>query len=1315
MSETSILPTEQQVIVELPLVAAQPGIWVADQISPYGNAYAVAHYIELNGPLDKDCLLQAIAQGLSEVDTLRLRFAERDGVPVQWYDGTMPITPAEWLDLSDAADPEAAATALMQIDLAAELRVSSGKPLYRHILLRLSDQRWFWYQRYHHLVVDGFSFTAIARRIANIYTRLCQQQPPEPTPFTPFSDVVAEYQQYQQSPGYQRDADFWLNKARQLPVPATLCPQPLAGQAPSTRIHRLAQICAAQDFAPLVKIAQQHQLNAADMAMALVALWVARLSGQPSFSAGFIFMRRMGSAALCATGPVINVLPMAIQVAPEATLAEIASQIGRELKIARRHQRYDAEQVQRDLGRIGDAQPLYGTVFNFKMFDYQLNFNGIEGITHDLASGPVRDLEIALFIDAAGTLKIELLANAERYQYQELAEHLQRLPLLLSQFTAQPDLPVSMADLLTEQDHALLARVNDTQHPVAAQTLSGLLAEQARKTPDAPALADGQYRFSYQETRAQVAALAQRLVVQGVQPGDIVAVALPRSVFLSLALMAIVEAGAAYLPLDTGYPDERLSMMLEDAAPRLIITDASQQPRFAGQGEVLLYDAPLATDGVASVNIAGPTPHHAAYIIFTSGSTGRPKGVLVGHQAIVNRLLWMQHQYPLAADDVVLQKTPCSFDVSVWEFFWPLMVGAQLVMAPPEAHRDPQQLLALIEHHQVTTLHFVPSMLAAFVGALDSDSAIAHCQPLRQVFCSGEALPAELCRLWQSRTAVPLHNLYGPTEAAVDVTWHPAWGAALAAVNAANVPIGLPVWNTGLRILDARLRAVPPGVAGDLYLTGVQLAYGYLGRPDLTASRFVADPQGNGGRMYRTGDVARWLADGSVEYLGRSDDQLKIRGQRIELSEIDHALLSLPGVNQAVTHALVLENTVADAMGGDARQLVGYLVAQPEVTLDLAGLRTALAERLPPHMVPVALVELAALPLSANGKLDRKALPQPQTVARKAGRAAEPGLESAIAAVFSRLLQHEPVFADDDFFALGGHSLLAMRLAAELRRDLGKAVSVGQVMVASKVEQLAELLAEDRTQEEADRCGFESLLPLRVTDGPTLFCLHPASGFSWQFSVLPRYIDQHWSLVGIQSPRPDGPLALGEDMDQVCDAHLATVLQVQPHGPYHFIGYSLGGTLAQGIAARLQARGEEVAFLGLLDTYPPETQNWDVMLDDNVLKEVQREREQFLAVSEEALDPALGATRVAMFDHIEANYADSVRLLSHTHTARFHGQATLFVAKRTLQAGMDVQKTWAEYVDGLQVHELDCAHVDIVSPASFKVLGPLLNRVLRAL
>ncbi len=1314
MSDTSVLPVASQTDCAMPLVAAQPGIWMADQLSPHGNAYTVAHYIEIDGALDADAMLQAIVQGLNEADTLTMRFEERDGIALQTPCAPSPAFAPECIDLRQSADPEQAALNLIRQDLAQERRILSGKMLHRHVLMRINNARWFWYQRYHHIQVDGFSFTAIARRIAQLYTAISQGRTPVISPFAPFRDVVEEYAHYQQSPAFTRDAAFWREKAKTLPAPATVCPQPLAGQVPSVRLHRLACHCEAAQIAALVGIETAQQLTASDIAIALLALWVSRLSGQTAFCSGFIFMRRMGSAALCATGPVINVLPVAMRVNPDITLTELAVSLRHELKTVRRHQRYDAEQISRDLGLAGDMQPLYGTVFNFKMFDYHLDFNGVAGITHDLVSGPVRDLEISLHIAEDGALTVDLLANAERYDRDELHAHLQRLPLLLRQFAQDATLKVGAADLLSDADHKLLQRVNATGRDVVKSTLSQQLAQQAERTPHAPALADQHHQFSYTQTRQQVAALAQQLIQQGVQRGDIVAVALPRSVFLSLTLMAIVEVGAAYLPLDTGYPDERLRMMLEDASPRLIVTHPDQLARFSGQGRVLLVERPLElAPPVLTVN--APTPEHAAYLIFTSGSTGRPKGVVVGHQAIVNRLLWMQDHYPIGSQDVVLQKTPCSFDVSVWEFFWPLMAGARLVMAPPDAHRDPQQLLSLIEQHQVTTLHFVPSMLAAFVSALDTPQAVAQCASLRQVFCSGEALPAELCRLWQRKTGVPLHNLYGPTEAAVDVSWHPAWGDALAAVKGANVPIGLPVWNTGLRILDARLQPVPPGVAGDLYLTGDQLAHGYLGRPDLTASRFVADPFGHGGRMYRTGDVARWLPDGTVEYLGRSDDQLKIRGQRIELSEIDHALLSLPGVQQAVTNAMTLGAVQSDATGGDARQLVGYLVAQPGVALDGESLRAVLAERLPAHMVPVVLMTLEALPLSANGKLDRKALPQPQSAATVQGREPLPGLESDIAALFGRLLQCEQVFADDDFFALGGHSLLAMRLAADLRRELGKPVSVGQVMVASSVEKLADLLAEERSQEEADRSGFDALLPLRTGQGPTLFCLHPASGFAWQFSVLPRYLDEHWSVVGIQSPHPEGPLAVCQNMEQVCDAHLQTVLSVQPHGPYHFIGYSLGGTLAQGIAARLQDRGEEVAFLGLLDTYPPETQSWDTKPDDDVLQEIQRERLQFRAASEQTLNGEQIAARQTMFDHIEANYADSVRLLSATKTARFHGQATLFVAGQTLPQGMDVQNTWAHYVDELQVHALDCAHVDIVSPASFKTLGPLLNRLLRTL
>ncbi|HDS8471827.1 enterobactin non-ribosomal peptide synthetase EntF [Klebsiella quasipneumoniae] len=1288
----------------LPLVAAQPGIWMAERLSTLPGAWSVAHYVELRGALDPALLGKAIVAGLQQADTLSLRFEEQEGEVWQWVAAERTFAEPPIIDLRTTPDPHRAATERMQADLAQDLRVDGGNPLVCHQLLRVGDDRWYWYQRYHHLLVDGFSFPAITRQIAAIYRAWQRGEATPESPFTSFAEVVDEYQRYAGSEAWQRDKAFWQAQRQALPAPASLSAAPLGGRAAGSDIWRMKLEMNADAFRRLASHVPQCQ--PADLALALTTLWLGRLCNRMDYAAGFIFMRRMGSAALTSTGPVLNVLPLAVHIDAQETLADLAMRLAAQLKKMRRHQRYDAEQIVRDSGKAAGDEPLFGPVLNVKVFDYQLDIDGIEAVTHTLATGPVNDLELALFPDETGGLSLEILANKARYDEAELRRHMARLTALLVQFAADPTLRCGDAEMLSADELTRLTAVNDTAMPLPATTLSALVADQARKTPDAPALADANWQFSYREMRQQVVALAQLLRQRGVKPGDSVAVALPRSVFLTLALHGIVEAGAAWLPLDTGYPDDRLRMMLEDARPSLLIASEDQLARFSDIPglESLCYQQPLAVADDAPLVLS--KPDHTAYIIFTSGSTGRPKGVMVGQTAIVNRLLWMQDRYPLSADDVVAQKTPCSFDVSVWEFWWPFIAGARLVMAEPEAHRDPQAMQQFFAHYGVTTTHFVPSMLAAFVASLDADS-VAACRTLRRVFCSGEALPTELCREWERLTGAPLHNLYGPTEAAVDVSWYPACGPELAAVTGSSVPIGWPVWNTGLRILDAAMRPVPPGVAGDLYLTGIQLAQGYLGRPDLTASRFIADPFAPGERMYRTGDVARWLANGAVEYLGRSDDQLKIRGQRIELGEIDRAMSALPDVAQAVSHACVFNQ--AAATGGDARQLVGYLVSDSGLPLDTAALKARLAEQLPPHMVPVVLMQLADLPLSANGKLDRKALPLPTLGGERSGRPPEPGMETLVAAAFSQLLGCEVNDIDADFFALGGHSLLAMRLAAQLSRQLARQVTPGQVMVASTVGKLSALLAADLSDEQAQRLGLDTLLPLRESDGPTLFCFHPASGFAWQFSVLARYLSPRWSITGIQSPRPQGPMASAASLDEVCEHHLQTLLAQQPHGPYYLFGYSLGGTLAQGIAARLRQRGEAVAFLGLLDTWPPETQNWAEKeangLDPAVLAEIAREREAFLAAQQ-------GQASGELFCAIEANYADAVRLLTTAHSAKFDGKATLFVAEKTRQAGMDPQVVWGPWVGELEVFSQNCAHVDIISPQAFEAIGPVVKEIL---
>jgi amino acid adenylation domain-containing protein len=717
------------------------------------------------------------------------------------------------------------------------------------------------------------------------------------------------------------------------------------------------------------------------------------------------------------------------------------------------------------------------------------------------------------------------------------------------------------------------------------------------------------------------------------------------------------------------------------------------------------------------------TPEHPAYLIYTSGTTGRPKGALVSHRAIMNRILWMQHAYGLTPADTVLQKTPCGFDVSVWEFFWPLLVGARLVLAAPGVHQDPLALRQTMADFGVSCLHFVPSMLALFLESLGQDAGADPAPALRLVFCSGEALVKNLARTFAERLpAARLHNLYGPTEAAVDVSYYPASGPL--DEGGPGVPIGLPVWNTRLRVLDAWLRPVPVGAPGELYLAGEQLALGYLGRPGLSATRFVADPWGRGERMYRTGDVVCWLPSGAVEYLGRADDQLKIRGQRIELGEIESRLREAPGVAHAAVHALEL---AAGGRGaGDNRQLVAYLVAAEGHTLDPDALRTRLQASLPAHMVPVAYLTLDALPLSPNGKLDRKALPRPELAgASAAGRAPARGLEQRLAALFAQVLGLPQVQAEDDFFALGGHSLLAMRLAAEIRRALRRPVTVGQIMLAPSVARLAEQLNRDVMLNDFGSDGFAQVLRLREGEGRPLFCFYPGSGFCWQYSVLSRHLRPGQPILGLQSPRPGGLIATSPSMEDLVEAQLTLIRQLQPAGPYDLLGYSLGGTVAYGVAARLEALGEEVRFLGLLDTYPAEVHDWSDPQGAEAALGAEQEQTRLLDEAYGTDSPAapggqdaellalMRREKEAVLAQVFANYKDAVRLLARTRTPRYGGRVTLFVAERDLPPYIRPVEDWQGRVGELVVHRLpDCGHEDILAPHTLETLGPLLDRLL---
>ncbi|HEX2225105.1 MAG TPA: amino acid adenylation domain-containing protein, partial [Thermoanaerobaculia bacterium] len=644
------------------------------------------------------------------------------------------------------------------------------------------------------------------------------------------------------------------------------------------------------------------------------------------------------------------------------------------------------------------------------------------------------DLSLSLQEVPAG-LAGSLEYNTDLFDPSTAARLLARLEGLLEAAFANPALPLAeLPLLLTVERHQAILEWNDTAaaHPAGAR-LHELVAAQAERTPQAVAVSFEGESLTYRELVSRARRLAWHLLDLGVQPDGRVGVLLERSPEMSVALLGILQAGAAYVPLDPTHPAERLAILIESSGARVVLAQARLRHLLPGRGERAVF-LDEGWEEIASRPDTAPAiqvgEENLAYVMFTSGSTGAPKGVMIPHRGIVNRLVWMQETYRLRPEDRILQKTPFSFDVSLWELFSPLLAGARLVYARPEAHKDPAYLVDLISQERITAVHFVPSMLQAFLET----PGVSGLTSLRLVTASGEALPPDVVRRFYGRiSGVELHNLYGPTEASVEVSVWPCVPEPPRSV----VPIGRPISNTRLHVVDRDLRPQPPGVPGELLLGGVGLARGYLDRPDLTAAAFVPDSFGPepGGRLYRTGDLARHLPDGNVEFLGRIDHQVKIRGFRIELGEIEAVLARHPSVRECVVLAR------EDSPGN--RFLAAYVTGRPDAPPAPGELRSFLGERLPESMVPAAFVVLDALPLNPNGKVDRKALPAPERTGEEAEGFVAPGdpVEELLADLWAEVLRTQRVGKTSNFFELGGHSLLATQVMSRIRNALGVSLS----------------------------------------------------------------------------------------------------------------------------------------------------------------------------------------------------------------------------------------------------------------------------------
>ncbi|MGF7045583.1 nonribosomal peptide synthetase DhbF [Paenibacillus sp. DS2015] len=1030
------------------LSGAQSGIWFAQQIDPDNPIYNTGEYIEIQGPVDQVRFETALRQAVMDSESLHVRFGEDKVGPWQVLDLSYDW-PLHVIDLSAEQNPREVAEAWMQADLSRSVDLTQG-PLFTEALFKAGSNRYLWYQRIHHIVMDGYGFSLIAKRVAKNYSALVNNLSIEGDVFGSLRSILLEDSTYRASEQFELDRQFWLDRFADEPEAISLADR--APRTSSSFLRLTAQLSPSSQH-QLRTVAHHTSATWPDIVIAVTAIYLHRMTGSQDIILGLPMMGRLGSVSLRIPGMVMNLLPLRLSVRPDMSLAELVRQVVQEIREIRGHQRYRHEELRRDLKLVGENRRLFGPQINIMPFDYSLDFAGHRGMTHNLSAGPVDDLSFNVYdrFDGNG-LRIDLDGNPAVYTAEDLAHHQRRFLLLLETvaMTNQHETIGRLKLLLPEESNQVLVEWNTTAQGVSQKSVSTLFEVQVARNSEATSLLFEGEQLTYAELNVQANQLAHFLITQGVGPEQIVAIALPRSVEMVVGLLAVLKTGAAYLPLDPDYPSERIDYMLTDAGPLCIISNtqiASKFPEVTKLPWIVLDESTIIeklmhcpdTNPSDADRITPLLPLHPAYVIYTSGSTGRPKGVIVSNESLTNFLLSMQDQLQLHVNDRLMAVTTVAFDISALEIYLPLLSGASIVIAQKTSIQDPPALLRMIEETGTTLMQATPTLWHALV-AYNPDQ-------LRnlKVLVGGEALPSAL-KFALQELGCQVTNLYGPTETTI---WSTA--VSFSREHAGISPIGWPIWNTQIYVLDDSLQPVPPGVLGDLYIAGAGLARGYLRRPDLTAERFVANPFGQPGtRMYRTGDLARWLADGSLDYAGRADHQIKIRGFRIELGEIEAVLAQHQGIIQVVV-------VVREDQPGEQR-LVAYVVPSTEASPESAELRQHVASSLPDYMVPSAFVMIIELPLTPNGKLDRKALPTPDLTMTVSGRGPRTPQEEILCDLFSEVLGLPYVGIDDGFFDLGGHSLLASRLMIRIREALAVEMGIGTLFDAPTVASLVKRL-----------------------------------------------------------------------------------------------------------------------------------------------------------------------------------------------------------------------------------------------------------------
>ncbi|MFE5286071.1 amino acid adenylation domain-containing protein [Nocardia sp. NPDC056611] len=1305
--------TAQQRPQRIPLSYAQQRMWFLNRLEPDSAAYSIPIMLRLTGELNLDALRAALTEVVDRHEVLRTVYPYAEGEPSQVVLPTAramtPITPTPVTESELAEAMSALVATAFDVTVDAPLRVR---------LFELGQHEWVLAVVAHHISCDGSSLGPLARDTMTAYAAHLTGETPN-LPELPVQ--YADYAIWERAVlGTEDDPDsliraqidYWTLELAELPP---LLELPTDRPRPPVQTYAGATVPISIDadlHTGLQQVAREHNTTLFMVVHAALAATLARLADMDDIAIGTPYAGRGEPELDDLVGMFVNTLVLRTRLAPEMTLTQLLEHVRGTDLAAFGHADVPFERLVQELNpmRSHAHHPLFQVMLAFQNVDkaeFELPGLSVSGVTPD-ADTALFDLLVSVqdSYDATGEpagITGAVTYASDLFDAATASTIADRLLRLLGALATDATQQVYDVDLLgVEERDTVLRHWNSTDRDLPTdETLASLFTDSVRAHPDRTAIVTADESLTYAAFATRVNRLARWLIGRGVGPESLVALRMRRSLDQVTAMYAVHAAGAGYVPIDPDLPDDRVEYMLSIAAPALELSTLD------GLDLSGFDDGPV-TDADRIVPLR---PHNLAYVLFTSGSTGRPKGVAVTHGSVVNQVRWLGGTYAWSPDDVVLHKSPATFDMSVWELFATLAMGARMVIARADGHSDPIYLAETIAAQRVTITALVPSMLAVFADAVPAGSL----DSVRTLLVGGEAFgPDVVAEARRTMPGVELHNLYGPTEFTVCATSHPVTDT-----DSGNMPIGAPAWNTRAYVLDSRLHPVPPGVAGELYLAGAQLSRGYQSRPGLTAERFVPDPFGDGGRLYRTGDLVRWNSDGELEYLGRTDFQVKLRGLRIELGEIEAVLAEHPSVARAIA---LVHNT------GAAEHLVGYVVPAAGATIDTAAILAHAAGALTDYMVPTTVMALDSMPLTVSGKLDRKLLPEPVL---PVGEFREPSswLEEEVARAFGAVLGVDRVGADDDFYALGGNSLKSVQVVTHLRKEIDYEVPIRWMLSDPCPADLAKRIESGmRSGSTVDGAalGFDVLLPIRTGgDQPPLFCIHPALGLSWCYHAFDRYLAGDRPIYGIQAPQITGEDPGPTTIVEMAQRYFAEIRAVQPHGPYHLLGWSLGGAIAHQIAVEMRSAGEEVALLALLDAEASG-------VDESTLRTVtagelisnlgpvmgvdyvspDATAQEAADLIEQHLGTAMGID-AAQIERLTDAYNLAIRAASTWQPAVLDSDMLYFTATRDRRADAAGHAGWADVVSGqISAFDIDAAHLEMTDPGAVAQIAHILNAYL---